>query len=594
MARSPRVSPPPVSSSFSGGGEVWLGLLLFAATLVTYLPALRGGFIWNDSEYVTAPALRSVEGFWRIWFELGATEQFYPLLHSAFWLGHRLWGDHPFGYHLVNVLQHATAACLLALVLRRLAIPGPWLAAFVFALHPVMVESVAWISEQKNTLSLVFYLAAALVYLRFDTSRSPRAYAYATLLFVGALLTKTVTASLPAALLVVVWWQRGRIDVRRDVGPLLPWFVLGAAMGLLSAHVERVYIGAQGEEFGLDGLQRSLLAGRIAWFYAAKLFWPAELIFIYPRWQVDPAQVGHWLFSLGALALLAGLWCVRQRSRAPLAAVLFFGGSLFPTLGFFNVYAFLYSFVADHWQYLPSIGLLVLASAGLARLLAARGVARAVRVGLPVVIVSGLGLLSFQQSRMYVDLRTFYVTTLARNPAAWMAHNNLGNLLREAGELDAARGHFEAALRVRPDLYRVHNNLANVLRAQRQPAEAERHYRRAIELRPDYAEAHNNLGSLLRQTGRPAEAMRHLFAAIRADPAHADARNNLGMTLRDLERNTDAILQFQRALRLQPDMAAAHLNLALSLSLAGRSAEAGIHLREARRLNPRIPDLRLD
>ena len=571
-----------------------MGLLLLAATLLTYWPALQGGFIWNDRDYVTAPALRSIEGFWRIWFELGATEQYYPLLHSAFWLEHRLWGDQPFGYHLVNVLQHVTAACLLAFVLRRLAIPGPWLAAFLFALHPVMVESVAWISEQKNTLSLVFYLAAALVYLRFDETRRPRAYMYATLLFACALLTKTVTASLPAALLVAGWWQRGRIDLRRDVAPLLPWFVLGAGMGLLSAHVERVYIGAQGEEFGLDGLQRSLLAGRIAWFYAAKLFWPAELIFIYPRWQVDPAQVGHWLYSLGALALLAGLWGVRSWSRAPLAAVLFFGGSLFPTLGFFNVYAFLYSFVADHWQYLPSLGLIVLASAGLARLLEARGVARAVRVGVPVAIVSGLGLLSFQQSRMYVDLRTFYVTTLARNPAAWMAHNNLGNLLREAGELDAARGHFEAALHVRPDLHRVHNNLANVLRAQRQPAEAERHYRRAIELRPDYVEAHNNLGSLLRQTGRPAEAKRHLFAAIVADPTHADARNNLGMTLRDLERNTDAILQFQRALRLQPDMAAAHLNLALSFSVAGRSAEAAIHLREARRLNPKIPDLRLD
>lgn len=571
-----------------------MGLLLLAATLVTYLPALQGGFIWNDSDYVTAPALRSVEGFWRIWFELGATEQYYPLLHSAFWVEHRLWGDHPFGYHLVNVLQHATAACMLALVLRRLAIPGPWLVAFLFALHPVMVESVAWISEQKNTLSLVFYLGAALVYLRFDESRRPRAYAYATLLFGCALLTKTVTASLPAALLVIFWWRRGRIDLQRDVLPLLPWFILGAGMGLLSAHVERVYIGAQGAEFGLDAWQRALLAGRVAWFYVAKLFWPAELIFIYPRWQVDPAQFAHWLYSIGALALLAVLWGLRSRSRAPLAAALFFGGSLFPTLGFFNVYAFLYSFVADHWQYLPSLGLLVLTGAGLARLLAGREVAPTVRVGLPVVIVTGLGLLSFQQSRMYVDLRTFYVTTLARNPAAWMAHNNLGNLLREAGELDAARGHFEAALRVRPDLHRVHNNLANVLLTQRKPADAERHYRRAIELRPDYVEAHNNLGSLLRQTGRPAEAKRHLFSAILADPTHADARNNLGMTLRDLGRNTDAIAQFQRALRLQPEMAAAHLNLALSFSLAGRGAEASIHLREARRLNPKIPDLRLD
>jgi tetratricopeptide (TPR) repeat protein len=573
---------------------VLLGLAVFAATLLTYLPALQGGFIWNDSEYVTAPALRSVEGFWRIWFELGATEQYYPLLHSAFWLEHRLWGDNPFGYHLVNVLQHATSACLLALVLRRLAIPGPWLAAFLFALHPVMVESVAWISEQKNTLSLVFYLVAALVYLHFDATRSRRAYAYATLLFVAALLTKSVTATLPPALLVVFWWKRGRIDWRRDVGPLLPWFALGAAMGLLSAYVERVYIGAHGEEFGLSALQRSLLAGRIAWFYAAKLLWPAELVFIYPRWTVDPTQAGHWLFSFGVLGLLGGLWWLRGRARAPLAAALFFGGSLFPTLGFFNVYAFLFSYVADHWQYLPSLGLLVLAAGGLARLLERPGVPTAVRTGLPAVLLSGLALLSFQQSRTYADLRTFYTATLARNPAAWMAHNNLGNLLRDAGELDAARGHFEAALTVRPDLYRVHNNLANVLHAQKRVPEAEEHYRRAVALRPDYAEAHNNLGSLLRQRGQPAEALRHLFRALVLDPEHADARNNLGMALRDLERNSEAIRQFQRAVQLQPAMAAAHLNLALSYSIAGRTTEAAFHLREARRLNPRIPDLRLD
>jgi tetratricopeptide (TPR) repeat protein len=583
-----------VSAVSSGGRGLLPGLAVFAAILLTYLPALKGGFIWNDSEYVTAPALRSVEGFWRIWFELGATEQYYPLLHSAFWLEHRLWGDNPFGYHLVNALQHATSACLLALVLRRLAIPGPWLAAFLFALHPVMVESVAWISEQKNTLSLVFYLAAALVYLRFDATRGRRAYAYATLLFVAGLLTKSVTATLPPALLVVFWWWRGRIDWRRDVVPLLPWFALGAAMGLLSAHVERVYIGAHGEEFGLSALERSLLAGRIAWFYAAKLFWPAEIVFIYPRWTVDPGQIGHWLFSLGVIGLLGALWWLRGRTRAPLAAALFFGGSLFPTLGFFNVYAFLYSYVADHWQYLPSLGLLVLASAGLTRLLERGEVPAAVRVGLPAVLLGGLALLSFQQSRTYVDLRTFYTTTLARNPSAWMAHNNLGNLLREAGELDAARGHFEAALRVRPDLHRVHNNLANVLLAQKRVAEAEGHYRRAVALRPDYAEAHNNLGSLLRQRGQPAEALRHLLRALVLDPVHADARNNLGLALRDLGRNTDAITQFQRALRLQPGMAPAHLNLALSYSIEGRTAEAAAHLREARRLNPRIPDLRLD
>jgi Tfp pilus assembly protein PilF len=577
-----RPAPPPTARNG------WLALAVLAATILAYLPALQGGFIWNDADYVTAPELRTGIGFWRIWFELGATEQYYPLLHSAFWLEHKLWGDSALGYHLVNVLLHATSAILLAAVLRRLAIPGAWLAAFIFALHPVYVESVAWISEQKNTLSLVFYLCAALLFFRFHHERSPRIYFAATLMFGCALLTKSVTATLPPALLVILWWRNGRLEFRRDVTPLLTWFGLGAVMGLVSAHVEKVYIGAQGSEFAFTLLERSLLAGRIAWFYLGKLFWPAELIFIYPRWNVDATQAWQWAFSIAVLGLLAGLWWMRGRSRAPLAAALFFGGSLFPTMGFFNVYAFLFSFVADHWQYLPSLGIVVLLSAAIAT-----GVARAHRI-VPVLLVGALGVLTFQQSRMYADMRTFYATTLARNPAAWMAHNNLGNLLKEAGELEAAQTHYEAALRARPDLEKVHNNLGSVLRDQKQFTEAESRFREALKLKPDYADAHNNLGGLLRQRGRPAEALTHLFRALQIDAAFVDARHNLGMTLRDLGRMSEAIAQFERVVRERPTMAPAHLNLALSLSLVGRMPEATAHYQEARRLNPAIPDLPLN
>jgi Tfp pilus assembly protein PilF len=587
---SRRTGPPykPAPAPPRSRQNVWLAVAVFAATIVAYLPALNSGFIWNDADYVTAPELRSVLGFWRIWFELGATEQYYPLLHSAFWLEHKLWGDAAMGYHLVNVLFHAASACLLAALMRRLEIPGAWLAAFVFALHPVYVESVAWISEQKNTLSLVFYLVAALLFFRFHRERRPRVYIAATIFFAFALLTKSVTATLPPALLVILWWRNGRIDFRRDVVPLLPWFGLGAAMGLVSAYVEKVYIGAHGSEFALTALERGLLAGRIAWFYLGKLLWPAELIFIYPRWNVDASVAWQWMFSLAVLVLLAVLWWMRGRSRAPLAAALFFGGSLIPTIGFFNVYAFIFSFVADHWQYLPSIGIVVLFSAAIAE--------RSGRVyrSVGVAIVGVLGVLTFQQSRMYADMRTFYSTTLARNSAAWMAHNNLGNLLREAGDLDAARTHYEAALRTRPDLEKAHNNLGIVLRDQKHFDDAERHFRRSLELKPDYADAHNNLGSLLRQRGRPKEALQHLFRALQIDGEFVDARHNLGMALRDEGRVAEAITQFERVIRERPTMAPAHLNLALSLSLVGRMPEAKRHYQEARRLNPAIPDLPLD
>ncbi len=411
----------------------------------------------------------------------------------------------------------------------------------------------------------------------------------ATATFVLALLSKSVTASLPAALLVVIWWQRGRLEWRRDVLPLVPWFVLGAAMGLVSAWVEKTYVGAQGSEFALTFLQRGLLAGRIAWFYVGKLLWPSDLVFIYPRWNVDPAEAWQWLFPLGVLVALGGLWWMRGWSRAPLAAVLFFGGSLFPTLGFFNVYAFLYSFVADHWQYLPGIGIIVLAAGGLTRALA--GATPLVRRAVPVGMVTALAILSFQQSRTYADLRTFYTATVARNPQAWMAHNNLGNLLRELGELEAARTHLEAALQARPDLKKAHNNLANVLRDLRRPREAIEHYRQAIALDEAYGEAHNNLGSLLRMQGMKEEALRHLLRAIQIDPENADARNNLGMVLREFGRTREAIVEFERALRLEPDLAPVHLNLALTYSIIGDDVKAMEHYRTARRLNPAIPEL---
>lgn len=571
-----------------------LVLALFAATLLTYAPAIRAEFIWNDADYVTAPALRSLHGLARIWFEIGATEQYYPLLHSAFWVQHKLWGDWPAGYHVANILLHAACASLLLQVLLRLGVSraAAAFAAFVFALHPVYVESVAWISEQKNTLSLFFYLVAALLYVRFDAERRRGCYWAATVAFVCALLSKSVTATLPPALLVVFWWRRGRLEWRRDVLPLVPWFALGAAMGLVSAWVEKNYVGAQGSEFALGFADRCVLAGRIVWFYLGKLLWPADLVFIYPRWQIDASAAWQWLFLLGVLATLAALWRLRGRSRAPLAAALFFGGSLFPTLGFFNVYAFLYSFVADHWQYLPSIGFVVLGAAAILGLLEAAPLAW--RRGVPAALVAALALLSYQQAKTYADLRTFYTATVTRNPDAWMAHNNLGNLLRDRGELEAARTHLEAALRVRPDLRKTHYNLGNVLRSLRRTADAATHYRRALELDASYVEAHNSLGTLLREQGAREDALRHLLRAVQLEPTNADARNNLGMVLRDLGRSREAITEFERALRLDPNMAPAHLNLALSLSLDGRMTEAMEHFREARRLNPAIPDLPLN
>ena len=575
--------------------------LVFCATLLAYLPALRGGFIWNDSDYVTAPGLRSLAGLWRIWTRVGATQQYYPLLHSAFWVQHRLWGDSPLGYHLFTVLLHAASAVLFALVLRRVLSGGPkgaqslggaeWLAALVFALHPVHAESVAWISEEKNTLSLAFYLASALAYLGFDGDRRPGSYAAALALFACSLACKTVTATLPAALLVVLWWRSGRIDRRRDIVPLVPWFALGAAAGLFSGWVERNYVGAQGAEFDISWAARALVAGRAVWSYAAHLAWPFGLNFLYPRWTVDPSAGWQWLFPLGVLALGAALWAIRGRSRGPLAAFLLFVGSLFPALGFVNLYGARYSWVWDHWQYLPDLGPIALAAAGLAAAWRRAPLPRGFGVALVAALAAFLGSLTWAHSRMFHDDETLYRTTLERNPASWLAHNNLGTLLGAMpGREAAAAAEAREAVRIEPGLATSHYNLATILaRIPGRSAEAIAEFEEALRLMPDYADAHSNLGIVLARTpGRLGDAVAQYEEALRIDPGSAETHNNLGNALARIPgRLGDAVLQYGDALQINPSFAVAHSNLGLALLvIPGRLGDAVANLGEAVRLDP--------
>ncbi|HEX4200518.1 MAG TPA: hypothetical protein VHY59_03295, partial [Chthoniobacterales bacterium] len=344
-------------------------LLLLILAAIAYLPALNGSPIWDDDAHITRPELRSWDGLAKIWTQPGSTQQYYPFVHTVFWLEHKLWGDAPLGYHLVNLLLHCISALLLLKILRRLEVPGGWLAAAIFVLHPVQVESVAWISELKNALSGVFYLSSGLVYLEFDRTRKLGPYLTAVALFLLGLLSKTVIATLPAALLVIFWWKRGRLSFRRDALPLIPFFILGITAASFTAWVERTLIGAEGSAYNFSFVERVLIAGRVIWFYIGKLFWPLDLIFIYPRWEISQSIWWQYLFPVTVALTLAILVWVSRWRRAPLAGMLFFIGTLVPVLGFLNVYPFRYSLVADHFQYLALLGIVVPVSAGIALLL---------------------------------------------------------------------------------------------------------------------------------------------------------------------------------------------------------------------------------
>ncbi|HVW22580.1 MAG TPA: tetratricopeptide repeat protein [Opitutaceae bacterium] len=593
MAAVPDFSRP----SFPRRRGVGAALALAAALLLAYAPLFHAGFVWDDDAFVLRPDLHSLHGLARIWTDLSATEQYFPVLHTAFWLEHALWGDAALGYHLANLALHAAAALLLARLLGRLGFApfAAWLAAFLFALHPVGAESVAWISEQKNTLSTVFYFAAALAFLRWRAGGGRKGYLAATLLFALALLSKTVTATLPAALLVVFWWQAGRLRWREDVRPLLPWFALGAASGLFSGWVERVYIGARGADFGLALPARVLLACRAACFYAGKLAWPAGLNFIYPRWTIRLGDPAGWTAALALACVLATLVLLARFRRGPLACALLYLGALFPTLGFLNVYAFIFSYVADHWQYLA----LPPGLAGAAWLWERASRSRAaLRYGAAGAVLLLFGALTWRQAARYRDPEGFYQAILARNPDAWMAHDNLGIFLANTHREAEAAAHYQRAAQLQPDYPETYNNLGNLLARERRFGEAIGEYERALRLRPGFAAARANLckahcdfGAALGNAGRMAEAGAEYRRALAVQPGDPEAESGLGLALAYGGAAEEALPHLRRAVDARPDSPELHTYLGFALEKAGRPGEAADEYRRAERLRPSDPEI---
>ena len=613
---------------------LWRGLLLFVATLFSHWQAIGGGFIWDDDAHVTKEALRSLEGLWSIWFKLGATQQYYPLLHSIFWFEHAIWGDEAMYYHIANILFHTTAALILVAVLRRLAIPGAWVAGFIFALHPVHVESVAWITEQKNTISAIFYFSAAFNYFKYDESRLRKDYIYAISFFILALLSKTVTATLPAAMLVIFWWKRGRIDFKKDVLPLIPWFVLGAIGGIFTAWVERVYIGANGADFMLTPLMRCLLAGHVIWFYFGKLLWPAELIFIYEHWTISASDPVQYIYLIGVITtILVLLWVAIKPfngrpadsiSRAPLAGFLFFCGTLFPVLGFANVYPFMFSYVADHFQYLASLGIIVPIASGMTLLLD-----KLSHESKPLVSAIGgvalalIGVLSWNQCSIYQSGEALYLDTIKKNPNCWMAHNNVGAIWLNQGRVSEAQAQFEQAIKIRPPYADAQSNLSSVLlrtghtqeafshalealKLRESPEnennfaialaglghyqEAVQHYEMALRMRPNYVEVLNNAGNAYMQLGNKQEALNKYQAAIRYAPNYVEPYSNLGSLLMGAGHPQEGINAYETVVRLQPNIPAAHINLANAYFSIGKHDDAILQFQQAIQLNPNNPD----
>jgi tetratricopeptide (TPR) repeat protein len=568
---------------------------LVIATLVAYQPAWNGKPLWDDAAHLTYPEHRSLAGLARIWTEPGATQQYYPVVFTVFWAEHKLWGDATLGYHLVSILLHAAAALLLLKILRTLQVPAAGLAAAIFALHPIQVESVAWISELKNTLSAVCYFGSALAYLRFDRTGNKAAYAGALALFVLGLLAKTVIATLPAALLVVFWWQRGKLSWKQDVLRLLPFFAAGITAGLFTSRMERQFVGAQGAAFDFSIVERFLIAGRAIWFYLGKLFWPADLIFSYPRWKISQTRGWQYLFPAAAALLLGALWVLRRWRRGPLAALLFFIGTLFPALGFVNVFPFKFSFVADHFQYLACCGPIVAASVAIHAIFRRFGERTLLwERAFGAMLLAILGLLTWRQSRMYTDIETLWLTTIERNPDCWLALDDLGAVLYQKGQVDQAIVRFRSSLAIQPDNAEAENNLGAALAKKGQVDEAILRFQKAVALRPNFAEARRNLANALLGKGHAEEAIVQLQKATAERPDLAQLHSALGHALLQKGRVDDAIAQFQKTLEIQPDDEQAHFGLGIALRQKGRMDDAILQFQKAADIRPGFAEAQND
>jgi len=583
--------------------DLFSGLMLILFVILAYAPIWHAGFVWDDDAMLAAnPCIVGPLGLKEIWTTNAA--DICPLVLTAFWVEHALWGLAPLPYHLVNIVLHGACAVLLWRVLRRLRVQGAWLGAALWALHPVQVESVAWITEMKNTESALFFLLSILFFVRFLTAKELKGrkrggwnYALSLLFAALAMASKSSAVILPGVVCLCAWWVEGGWRWRR-AARVVPMFLMSAAASALSLWTEGLRLAtATDPQWVRTWPQRLAAAGDAVWFYLGKLLWPDPLITIYPRWQIDAASWISYLPLLAVIVLFSFLWLKRRSgvagSRACFFAFAYFLTALLPVLGLIDTFIFRFSLVFDHFQYLASMGPLALAGAGLARsadyFLPKRPLLQSTLCAGLLMI---LGMVSWQRTLVYNSQETFWSDTLAKNSNCWMARNDLGLALLKKGQAHEAIEQFQKAVEIYPNYTVAQNNLGNTLAHIGQLDAAIAQYQKALEINPTDAGGHFNLGVAFSQKGRLDEAIAQYEKALEINPNYAEAHANLGNALLQYGQLDEAIDQYQMALKINPKFALAHANLGVAFMRKAQIADAIAEFQEALRLNPSLSSVR--
>jgi protein O-mannosyl-transferase len=524
-----------------------------AAGLWIYWPALHGGWLWDDDLLVTDNSnLRSLWGLWEIW--LTPRTDYWPLTSTLLWMEWHLFGNDPLGYHLCSLALHICSGILIWRLFNRLGMRWGWLGGFLFVIHPLAVESVAWVSEIKNTLSLSFFLLSIDAWLDAEEKQSS-GYRRSVFYYLAAMLAKTSTVMLPLVLLLYCWWKRGHVTWQ-EVKRVIPYLVIAVTLGLITVYFQSKGQGDEPIELG-GFVTRLIGAGTALFHYLGKFILPVNLLPIYPRWTLDRPSFLQVLAFPTLAALLFGLWTQRSGwGRHALFGFGFFLLNLLPVLGLVKMRYMDVSWVGDQLAYVPMIGLVGIIVVGLEQLRQRlSSFPHLFGIG-TMSIAMAIGLLfweSHNNARLFNNSETLWAYTVQYNPHALLVHNNLGDALMHTGRVSEAIEQFEQALKIKPDFAKAHYNLGTALMQTGRVAEAIEQYEQALKIEPDHPYAHNNLGAALMHTGRASEAIEQFEQALKIKPDNAAAHINLGDALMHTGRVSEAIEQFEQALKIKPD-----------------------------------------
>lgn len=557
-----------------------LAALLVLCAVVAYLPAINAGFIWDDALLLTAnPNMRSVEGLTNLWLGKDSCE-YTPLTFTTFWLEKRVWDNNPVGYHVVNILLHSFAGVLLWRILVTLRIPGAWLGALLFVIHPVNVASVAWIAERKNTLSGVLFFAALLGFLAFYKRGKIAFYISSVALFLLAGLSKGAVATMPLALCGCILWMNRKMT-RRDWVRMVPFVLIAAAVSLFTIHYQ-----SRAADYGSlppNFLFRLARAGAATWLYFAGIFFPIRLSPMSSQWRPDIYSPFVYL-PAAAVVIMLGVffWKRKQWSRPCLFASGYYLVMLLPVLGFFWMTLQQETLCADWWQYLAAPGIFAGIGAGFVTV-SQNGLKR-IRVGLNAllfVILAVLLVQTWRRGAIYQSMETYCRAVVAENPHAWTLQNNLGAMLKERGEFDEAIACERQALHDNPRFMEAHNNLANALTAKGRLEEAESELQTALQLNSSNPTVLGNLSDVYFRQGKLGAALAADAEAIKIDRYNPKRYVEFGLKLAANQQLEKAIVCLKNALVLSPRDIAIKIILTRTLIAAGRNEEASVLCGEA-------------